>query len=60
MKNRAVAFQRPPELSEELRLAEFVPAGTNQIGIIFGQNSFLTENTAITASVEVYGRGAQR
>ena len=27
---------------------------------IFGRNSFLPENTSIAASVEVFGRGAQR
>ena len=41
-------------------LAEFAPAGANEMRFILGRNSFLPQNTAIAASVEVYDRGAQR
>ena len=49
MKSRAAAHRSPVHVTGK-SLAEFAPAGANEMRFILGRNSFLPQNTAIAAA----------
>ena len=49
MKSRAAAHRSPVHVTGK-SLAEFVPAGANEMRFILGQNSFLPQNSDIAAA----------